>query len=93
VAVTATFRLLYVLVVIHPGSRRLVHFNVTAHPTAAWTLQQLRESLSFEHAYRYLIHDRDSIFAKNLDESIGKLGLTVLRSPPVAPWQIPYATD
>ena len=53
VAVTATFRLLYVLVVIHHGSRRLVHFNVTAHPTAAWTLQQLRESLSFEHTYRY----------------------------------------
>jgi len=42
VAVTATFRLLYVFVIIHRGSRRLVHFNVTAHPTAAWTLQQLR---------------------------------------------------
>ena len=55
VAVTATFRLLYVFVIIHRGSRRLVHFNVTAHPTAAWTLQQLREAIGFEQGYRYLI--------------------------------------
>ena len=58
VAVTATFRLLYVFVLIHHGARRLVHFNVTAHPTAAWTLQQLREAIGFEANYRYLIHDR-----------------------------------
>jgi len=45
VAVTATFRLLYVFVVIEHRSRRLIHFNVTAHPTAAWTLQQLRETV------------------------------------------------
>jgi putative transposase len=75
VAVTATFRLLYVFVPIHHGSRRLVHFNVTAHPTAAWTLQQLREAIAFEDGYRYLIHDRDSIFARNLDESIKGFGL------------------
>ena len=54
VAVTVTFRLLYVFVLIHHGSRRLVHFNVTAHPTAAWTLQQLREAIGFEQGYRYL---------------------------------------
>ena len=74
VAVTATFRLLYVFVVIHHGSRRLLHFNVTAHPTAAWTLQQLREALGFEQAHRYLLHDRDSIFSGSLDESIKHLG-------------------
>ena len=55
--VTASFRLLYVFVVIHHGSRRLLHFDVTANPTAAWTLQQLRETIGFEDAYRYLIHD------------------------------------
>jgi putative transposase len=76
VAVTATFRLLHVLAVIHHGSRRLLHFNVTTHPTAAWTLQQLREAIGLEGAYRCLIHDRDSIFARSLDESIKKLGLT-----------------
>ncbi len=48
--------------VIHHGSRRLLHFNLTAYPTAAWTLQQLREAIGFQDGYRYLIHDRDSIF-------------------------------
>ena len=54
VAVTATFRSLYVFVLIHHGSRQLLHFGVTAHPTAAWTLQQLREAIGFEAGYRYL---------------------------------------
>jgi len=85
VAVTATFRLLYVFVVIEHGSRRLVRVAVTAHPSAVWTLQQLREVVGFDHAHRYLIHDRDSIFAKSLDESIRNLRLTVLKSPPNSP--------
>ena len=80
VAVTATFRLLYVFVMIEHGSRRL-HVNVTAHPTAAWTLQQLRDAIGCEDYYRYLIHDRDTIFSKGVDESIGRLGLRVLKSP------------
>jgi transposase InsO family protein len=85
VAVTATFRQLYVLVVIEHGSRRLARVEVTAHPTAAWTLQQLREVVGFEHVHRYLIHDRDGIFARHLDESIKALGLSVLKSPPHCP--------
>jgi len=72
-------------VVIHHGSRRLLHFNVTTHPTAAWTLQQLRVAIGFEDAYQYLIHDRDSIFARGLDDSIKSLGLRVLKSPPQSP--------
>lgn len=84
VAVTATFRLFYVLVLIEHGSRRLLHFNVTEHPTAAWTLQQLREALG-DGDFRYLIHDRDSIFARRLDESIKNLGVAVLKSPPHSP--------
>ena len=64
----------YVFVVIDHGSRRLLHFNVTAHPTAAWTLQQLREAIGFEDNYRHLIRDRDSIFFKSLDKSIESLG-------------------
>src|ERR1700683_5031429 len=75
VSVTATFRLLYVFVVIEHRSRRLIHCNVTAHPTAAWTLQQLRETVGLEARYEYLLHDRDSIFASHLDESIAKLGV------------------
>jgi putative transposase len=85
VAVTARFRLLYVLVVIEHESRRLVHFNVTAHPTAAWTLQQLREVVGYQDQYKFLLHDRDSIFAIHLDESIRKLGVRVLKSAPRCP--------
>ena len=93
VAVTATFRLLYVLVVlIEHGSRRLLHFNVTQHPSAEWTLQQLREVVGFDHAHRYLIHDRDSIFARQLDESIKSLGVKVLKSPPRSPKANAYAS-
>jgi hypothetical protein len=67
VAVAATFRLLYVFVVIEHGRRRLTHVGVTNHPTADRTLQQLREVVGDEGAHRYLIHDRDSIFARHLD--------------------------
>src|SRR4029077_4655844 len=84
VAVTTTFRSLYVFVVIHHSSRRLVHFNVTAHPTSAWTLPQLREAVGYEDGYRYLIHDHDNIFAKR-NESIASLGMTVLKSPLQSP--------
>jgi transposase InsO family protein len=85
VAVTATFRMLYVFVVIEHGTRRLVHVNVTAHPTADWTLQQLREVVGDEAGHQYLIHDRDRTFAKHLDDSIGALGIEVLRSPVASP--------
>jgi transposase InsO family protein len=85
VATTVTFRLLYVFVVIHHGSRRLLHFNLTAHPTAAWTLQQVREAIGFEDCYRYLIHDRDSIFAQSLDASVERLGLKIIKSPICSP--------
>ena len=85
ITVTATFRLLYVFVVIEHGSRRLAHLNVTAHPSAAWTLQQLREVIGDAENHDYLIHYRDAIFAKHLDNSIGALGLAVLRSPFASP--------
>jgi putative transposase len=85
VAVTATFRMLYVFVVIEHGTRRLAHVNVTAHPSADWTLQQLREVVADADDHRYLIHDRDRIFAQHLDDSIRALGLEVLRSPFASP--------
>ena len=85
VTVTCGFRLLYVLVVMEHGSRRLIHCNVTAHPTAVWTRQQLREALGYETRYRYLIHDRDSIFSFELDNCVESLGLRVLKTPPRCP--------
>jgi len=85
VAVTATFRILYVFVVIEHGTRRLAHVNVTAHPSADWTLQQLREVVEEEGGHQYLIHDRDNIFAKHLDDSVRALAIEVLRSPVASP--------
>ena len=85
VAVTATFRMLYVFVVIEHSTRRLAHINVTANPNADWTLQQLREVVGNGGGHRYLIHDRDRIFAKHLDDSIRALGIEVLRSPVASP--------
>src|SRR5499433_3685636 len=81
VVVTATFRLLYVFVVMEHATRRILHTNVTAHPTASWTLQQLREAMPADHGYRFLIHDRDSIFSQQLDQGIRHLGLRVLKTP------------
>ena len=85
VVVTATFRILYVFVILELGNRRIVHQNVTAHPTAAWTLQQLREALPGDHGYRFVIHDRDSIFSPDLDKAVTDLGVRVLRTPLRAP--------
>ena len=85
VVVTATFRLLSVFVLMEHATRRMLHVNVTTHPTAPWTLQQLREALPADHDYRFLLHDRDSIFAAQLDRSIQNLGLKVLKTPPQSP--------
>ena len=85
VAVTSTFRVLYVFIVIEHHSRRLIHRNVTAHPSAQWTRQQLREELGYETRYEYLIHGRDCIFSADLDESVKRLGLRVLKGPPRSP--------
>ena len=85
VVITAAFRTLYVFVVIEIGSRKILHQNVTAHPTAEWTLQQFREALPGDHPYRFLIHDRDCIFAKDVDQGLANLGVRVLRTPVRAP--------
>jgi putative transposase len=85
VAVTARFRLLYVLVVMEVGTRRILHCNVTMHPTAAWSLQQFREALPGDRQCKFLIHDRDSIFSLSLDRELEGFGLRVLRTPVRAP--------
>jgi len=85
VVITATFRTLYVFVSMEVGTRRILHHNVTAHPTAEWTLQQFRETLPGDHAYRFVLHDRDSIFSRELDKAVTKLGVRVLRTPVRAP--------
>ena len=70
---------------IEHGTRRLKHVNVTANPTADWTLQQLREVVGDGTAHKYLLHDRDAIFGMRLDDSIKALGIEVLSSPVRSP--------
>jgi len=67
------------------ASRRLIHLNTTLHPTAAWTLQQLREALPSEHGYRFIIHDHDAIFSAELNASLTRLGLKVILPPVRSP--------
>ncbi len=85
VAVTANFRMLYVLVIMEIGTRRIIHFNVTDHPTSEWTLQQFREAIRGEEPTRYLIHDRDSIYSADLDLALKSMGLKILKTPVRAP--------
>jgi putative transposase len=68
VAITAPCHMLYVFVVIEHASRRLLHVNVTEHPTPEWTLQQRREAMPSDHRYRFLIHDRESLCSQQLDQ-------------------------
>jgi putative transposase len=67
------------------GRRQILHHNVTAHPSAEWALQQFREALTEEHPYRFLIHDRDSIFSKDLDQAVTAMGVRILKTPVRAP--------
>ena len=75
--------LLFVLM--EHATRRILHINVTAHPTAPWTLQQLREAIPSDHSYRFLIHDRDSIFSAQLDQQVRNFSLKVLKTPVRSP--------
>ena len=82
----ASFKLLYVFLILELGSRRLLHSNVTAHPTAEWTLQQVREAMPNESRHRFLIHDRDAIFSADFDDVLSEgFELRVLHTPPKSP--------
>ena len=85
VSVTASFRVLYVFVAIEVGSRRILHVNMTEHPTAEWTTQQFLEFLAFDHPYRFIIDDRDATFSPGLDAALKGFGVRVLRTPVRAP--------
>ena len=80
---------LFVLVILAHQRRGIVHVAVTAHPTAAWTAQQLREAFPEDAAPRYLIHDRDHAFAA-LAATASGMGIQELRTAPRSPWQNAY---
>jgi hypothetical protein len=77
---TLTFQLLYCLFVIHHGRRKILHFNVTRHPTAEWTLQQLREAFPDAVGCRYVILDHDSKFDRGVTDFLKSTGLKVKRT-------------
>jgi putative transposase len=85
VVVTATFKMLYMFVVMEHATRRILHTNVTAHPTAQWTIPQLRDAMPVDPGYRFLIHDRDSLFSAELDQHMRHPGLRVLKTPVRSP--------
>src|SRR5207248_2296113 len=85
VVVTATFRILYVFVVLEVGTRRILHWNVTTHATADWTAQQFRMIVPGDEAHRFVIQDRDTIYSEGVDRTLEAMGLTVLKTPVRAP--------
>ncbi len=84
---TVTFQLLYCFFVIEHRRRRILHFNVTRHPTAEWVVQQLREAFPEAGAYRYVIFDRDSTFNDEVVTFLRAAGLKPKRTSVQAPWQ------
>jgi len=70
--------------------RRILQFGVTAHPTAEWTAQQLREAFPWDSAPRYLLRDRDQIFGKDFVDQVKALGIKQALSAPRSPWQRAY---
>jgi putative transposase len=86
---TVTFRLLFVIVILAHDRRQIVHVAVTAHPTAAWTAQQLRNAFPENEAPRYLLHDRDSVFA-HVATTLEGMNIQEVRTAPRSPWQNAY---
>jgi putative transposase len=81
---------LFVFVVLSHARRRIVHVNVTAHPTAAWTAQQLREAWPWDTAPRFVIRDRDEIYGSNLRRTAQQMGVEEVLTAPRSPWQNPF---
>ncbi len=87
---TATFRVLYVFLVLAHERRKVLHFNVTDSPTAPWTAQQLTEAFAYSSPPRYLLRDRDSIYALEFQARATALGLEQKLIAARCPWQNPF---
>jgi transposase InsO family protein len=84
---TVTFRLLYCFFAIDHGRRKILHFNVTAHPTVEWVVQQLRETFSDSARYRYVILDRDAKFSREVLDFLASSGIKPVRMSVRSTWQ------
>ena len=88
---TVTMRVLFVFIVLEHRRRQVLHFNVTEHPTAAWTSQQIVEAFADRDAPRYLIRDRDGVYGNEVRLRIASLHIEEVLTAPQSPWQNPYA--
>jgi transposase InsO family protein len=84
---TLTFGVLYCFFMIAHDRRRILHCNVTRHPTGFWISQQLREAFPYDQRHRYLVHDRDAKFGDAVNEAIAAIGLLPARTSFRSPWQ------
>jgi putative transposase len=88
---TATFRVLFVLIILAQHRRRIVRFNVTEHPTAEWTTQQMVEAFCDGKSPRFLIRDRDGVYGLTFLERVKALAIEEVVIAPRSPWQNPYS--
>ena len=89
---TATYRVLYVFIVLLHENRRIVHFNVTENPTAEWTAQQLVEACPWDAAPKYLLRDNDGIYGEYFQNRVKHMGIEEVKTAPYSPWQKGYAS-
>ena len=88
---TARLRVLFVLVVLAHQRRRVLHFNITEHPTAVWTTQQLVDAFPDDSAPSYLLRDRDSIYGHPFRQRVKRMRICEVLTAPLSPWQNPFA--
>jgi transposase InsO family protein len=88
---TARLRVLFVLVVLAHHRRRVLHFNVTEHPTAAWTAQQIVDAFPDHSAPSYLLRDHDSVYGHVFRQRVKGMGVGEVLTAPHSPWQNPFA--
>ena len=77
------------IIILHER-RQVIHFNVTEHPTAQWTAQQIVEACPWETAPKYLLRDRDAIYGSVFQSRVKKMGIGEVKTAPQSPWQNPY---
>jgi putative transposase len=87
---SATFRLLFVMLILAHDRRKIVRFDVTEHPTAGWLSRQVTDAFPWDTAPRFLLRDRDSSYGPVFSRRVEVMGITEVITAPRSPWQNPY---
>jgi transposase InsO family protein len=90
VVVSASFRLLYVMIILAHDRRKIVRFDVTEHATAVWLSRQVTEAFPWDTAPRYLLRDRDASYGAHFRNRVEAMGITEVVTAPRSPWQNAY---